>query len=87
VDDKVTRCYVLFLRHTIDSPVILDRIDVNTGVEELVYTPGALLWAADRSGLTRSRVARLPKALGAEMTARNLNTTRKLYGLMQALIS
>ena len=82
--DGAWRYYVMFLRHTIDSPKVLDEIAVNAEVEQLLYTPGALLWAADRSGLTRSRVARLGKAIGQEMTARNLNTTRKLYELLKS---
>jgi uncharacterized protein (DUF1697 family) len=83
-DDQDWRVYVMFLRHTIDSPEILGRIAVNAEVEQLLYTPGALLWSADRSGLTRSRVAKLGKAIGQEMTARNLNTTRKLYELLKS---
>jgi uncharacterized protein (DUF1697 family) len=83
-DDSVTRVYVMFLRHGVDSKDILAKIDVNPEVEQLHYTPGALLWAADRSGLTRSRVAKLPKSIGQEMTARNLNTTRKLYDLLKS---
>jgi uncharacterized protein (DUF1697 family) len=83
-DDEVTRVYVLFLRHTVDSRDALAKIEVNTEVEQLIYTPGALLWAADRSGLTRSRVAKMPKAIAQEMTARNLNTTRKLYDLLKS---
>lgn len=83
-DEKTWRYYVLFLRHTIDSPKVLNEIAVNAEVEELIYTPGALLWAADRSGLTRSRVAKLGKAVGQEMTSRNLNTTRKLYDLLKS---
>ena len=35
----------MFLRHTIDSPKVLDEIAVNAEVEQLLYTPGALLWA------------------------------------------
>jgi uncharacterized protein (DUF1697 family) len=83
-DEKRWRYYVLFLRHGIDSAKVLDEIRVNAEVEQLIYTPGALLWAADRSGLTRSHVAKLGKAIGQEMTSRNLNTTRKIYDLLKS---
>jgi uncharacterized protein (DUF1697 family) len=78
------RYYVMFLRHAIDGKRVLDELAPRVGVETLSYVPGALLWAANISGLTKSTVARkmLAKPLYQEMTVRNLNTTKKLAELM-----
>lgn len=80
------RYYVLFLRHAVDSKRILDQLEPRAGVETLTYVPGALLWAAKRSEITRSRIAKqmLAKPIYQEITARNLNTTSKLAQLIAA---
>lgn len=78
------RYYVLFLRHAVDSRRILDTLEPRSGVETLTYVPGALLWAAKRSEITKSRIAKqmLAKPIYQELTARNLNTTTKLAQLI-----
>ena len=82
-----TRYYVMFLRHAIDKRTVLDQFEPRAGVETLTYAPGALLWAATKSQIGKSTVAKkmLAKAIYQEMTVRNLNTTKKLAELMDAL--
>ena len=78
------RYSVIFLRHTIDSKKILGELPAKSEIEEVVYKPGALLWSAQVSALTRSNMVKLPsRKLYQEMTVRNLNTTKKLHELMQ----
>lgn len=78
------RYNVMFLRHTIDSEDILNEISLNEEVEELVYRPGTLLWSAQVSGITRSKMSKLSsRKMFQEMTVRNLNTTKKLRALMK----
>ncbi len=80
------RYYVLFLRDAIDDKRILGDFDPKPDVETLAYAPGALLWAAKTSALTRSSVSRKmsSKPFYKEITVRNLNTTLKLAELMAA---
>jgi len=81
--EKGRRFYVLFLRHAIDRASVVGELEVNTGVEELRYVPGALLWSARLDGLTQSKMSKvIGKPIYREMTVRNLNTTRKILELM-----
>jgi len=82
--DSDWRYNVIFLRHTIDSEEILKELEVKKDIEEVVYCPGALLWSAQVSELTRTNMLKLSsRKMYQEMTIRNLNTTRKLYELMK----
>jgi uncharacterized protein (DUF1697 family) len=82
--DRDWRYNVIFLRHTIDSEEILKELEVKKNIEEVVYRPGALLWSAQVSELTRTNMLKLSsRKMYQEMTIRNLNTTRKLYELMK----
>ena len=83
-DDGESRYNVMFLRHTIDSEGILTEVACNDEVEEISYRPGTLLWSAQVSGISRSKMAKLSsKKMFQEMTVRNLNTTKKLCALMK----
>jgi uncharacterized protein (DUF1697 family) len=80
------RYNVIFLRHTIDSEKILAELEVKKDIEEVVYCPGALLWSAQVSEMTRTNMIKLSsRKMYQDMTIRNLNTTRKLYELMKKL--
>jgi uncharacterized protein (DUF1697 family) len=84
--DSSWRFYVMFLRHTIDSEEIVSGLPVNVEMEEVVYRPGALLWSALVSDLTRSKMAKAATGkMYKDTTVRNLNTTNKLYELMKKL--
>jgi uncharacterized protein (DUF1697 family) len=75
---------VIFLRHTIDSENILEGLKPKSDIERVVYRPGALLWSARLSDLTRAAMVKLSsQKIYQDMTIRNLNTTRKLYELMK----
>ncbi|HJT29351.1 MAG TPA: DUF1697 domain-containing protein [Pyrinomonadaceae bacterium] len=84
--DRDWRYNVIFLRHTIDSEKILAELEVKQDIEEVVYCPGALLWSAQISELTRTNMLKLSsRKMYLDMTIRNQNTTRKLYELMKKL--
>lgn len=75
---------VMFLRHSIDSENILEGLKPRSDIERVVYRPGALLWSARLSDLTRVTMIKLSgQEIYQDMTIRNLNTTRKLYELMK----
>jgi len=77
---------VIFLRHTIDSRGILKGLNPKPDIEEVIYRPGTLLWAARRDALTRSSMLKLSRQpIYQDMTVRNPNTTRKLYELMKRM--
>src|SRR5512140_171592 len=82
------RYYVIFLRHGIDRAGLVDELEPTAGVEVLTYCPGVLFWQAKVSALSRSKVARLTqRKIYADITVRNLNTTKKLAALMAATAS
>ena len=86
--DPKARYNVIFLRHSIDSERVLDGIDIKPDIERIVYCPGTLLWAARINGLTRSAMLKLAsRPIYKDMTVRNLNTTKKVFELMDAMVS
>jgi uncharacterized protein (DUF1697 family) len=85
VDDKTMRTYVLLLWKEIDDSTILDRLPVREGVDELKYTPGAVIWRVDRDDVGRSRMNRIVGTpLYQKITMRSANTVRKLNQLTAA---
>ncbi len=85
-DDSRWRYNVIFLRHSIDSEKILDELQTKTGVEQVEYRPGTLLWSAQASELNQTSLPKLSsRKIFQDMTVRNLNTTRKLHALMMKL--
>ena len=82
VDDKTMRTYVLLLWKELDDRGILDRLPIKPGVDELKYTPGAVVWRVDREDVGRSQ---MNKIVGTPMykkiTVRSANTMRKLKEL------
>jgi uncharacterized protein (DUF1697 family) len=83
--DPAYRYYVMFLRHPVDSKDVLDRLDAKPDIEEIVYRPGAVLWSAEISKLSRSATAKFVSTpLYKDVTIRNLNTTLKLTALLDA---
>ena len=84
VNDQAMRCDVMFLWPAVDAPQALESIEIRPGIEDLVYTPGALIWRVDRSNVTKSRVPRIiGTPLYQQLTGRNCNTARKLLELME----
>lgn len=83
VTDATVRTDILFLWPDVDEPALLERIPRNPEVDEVRYTPGALIWRIDRVNASRSRETRLVgSALYKRMTIRNANTARKLHELL-----
>jgi uncharacterized protein (DUF1697 family) len=77
------KCNVLFLRHEINNPDILISLKVKEGIEQVIYYPGVLFWAAKTSDLTKSSLVKLSsRSIYKNLTVRNLNTTLKIYECM-----
>ena len=82
-NDGEYRCDVVLLWKEIDKRSILKELPINPGVDELAYTPGAVLWRVARKNAGKSKLNRV---IGTEiykkMSIRNLNTIRKLNALV-----
>jgi len=84
--DSRWRYNVIFLRHSIASVEILDRLNPKSDIEQVLYRPGTLLWSVRVSEVSRTTMIKLSaQKIFQEMTVRNLNTTRKLYHLMKQI--
>ena len=82
VDDKTMRTYVLLLWKELDDRKILDRLPTKPDVDELKYTPGAVIWRVDRVNVTKSQMSRLVGTpVYKKITIRSANTMRKLNEL------
>jgi uncharacterized protein (DUF1697 family) len=65
------------------APDCLDLFPLTPGLEEVVFVPGAVLCRIPRALLTKSRLTRIVGTdLYRQLTARNLNTVRKLHALL-----
>ena len=83
-NDAKQRTEVMFLWDEYAKKSTLKLITVNQDIDTLLYAGGAVIWhIADREQYTKSG---LRKFIGTEvykhMTARNVNTVRKLISLM-----
>lgn len=82
VDDKTMRTYVLLLWKELDDRNILERLPNKPGIDELRYTPGAVVWRVDRENVGKSH---MNKMVGTPMykkiSIRSANTMRKLNEL------
>lgn len=82
VDDQTMRTYVLLLWKELDDRTILDRLPSRPGVDELRYTPGAVIWRVDRENVARSHMNRIAGTpLYGNITIRSVNTMRKVNQL------
>lgn len=85
-NDKEQKTDVLFLWDEIDSPEIMSKIKINPAIEKALYIDGALVWNIGRENITRGGGIKLIKTdFYKHMTARNINTVRKLNQLLQKL--
>jgi len=82
-NDKEQKTDVLFLWDEIDSPNIIKKVVINPKIENARYIDGALVWNIGRENVTRGGGIKLIKTdFYKHMTARNINTVRKLYSLI-----
>jgi uncharacterized protein (DUF1697 family) len=87
-DDKTMRCYVMFLWDDVNRPSVLKQLVIKPKLDDVRYASGAIVWRVDRKDLTKSGMMRLMVTpLYKRMTIRNVNTTRKLVELMEALVA
>jgi uncharacterized protein (DUF1697 family) len=87
VDDKTMRTYVLLLWKELDSRQILDELPSRPGVDNLRYTPGAVIWQVARKDVAKSHMSKMVGTpVYKKMTIRSANTMRKLNDLIVAAL-
>ncbi|CAH0120444.1 DUF1697 domain-containing protein [Paenibacillus sp. CECT 9249] len=83
-DDRM-KSDVMFLWEEVDNESVLDKLLIKPDIDTVIYVAGAILWSVDRKNAAKSGMQKLPGSkLYQNMTIRNVNTTRKVYELMQA---
>ncbi len=74
---------VLFLWNDFDNKETLQYFSGSPEAETVIYVPGAILWNIDRKQYNNSSVRKFfGTKLYKNMTARNINTVRKLCELL-----
>jgi uncharacterized protein (DUF1697 family) len=86
VNDKQMRSDVLFLWDEIDDESVLHKLVIKPEIDTVKYVPGAILWSVQKKYITKSGMAKLVGSKPyKQITIRNVNTTRKIYELMQGI--
>lgn len=86
-NDAEHKSDVMFLWDDLDSPDILDALPIRPDIDTVLYAPGAVLWRVPKRVVTKSGLMKLANtALYKRMTVRNVNTTRKLWELLQNMV-
>lgn len=82
-NDAKQRTDVIFLWDEVNSPNVLKEILTNPKVDQLSYMDGAVIWHLDKAFYTKSAMHKfIGTRIYKQMTARNINTVRKLRDLM-----
>ena len=85
-DNKTMKTDVLFLWSEVDNKKVLSGIVQNKDVDTLLYIAGAVVWNINREHYTKSAMHKfIGTKVYRQMTARNINTVRKLEALMKAM--
>jgi uncharacterized protein (DUF1697 family) len=85
-NDDDMKCDVLFLWEEINKETLLAELEIKPNIDTVIYSSGAILWSVDKANVTKSGLIKVVgTALYKKITVRNVNTTRKIYGIMQGL--
>lgn len=84
-NDADQKTDVLFLWDEVDRKATIKEIVQNPDVDELSYYPGAIVWHVNRKLYNKSGMHKfIGTRVYKHMTARNINTVRKLAELLKA---
>lgn len=84
-NDKDMKSDVMFLWDEIDDESVLEELVIKPDIDTVKYFPGAILWSVDKENVTKSGMSKIiGSKIYKQVTVRNVNTTRKIYELMQA---
>lgn len=83
-NDQNMKSDVWFLWPETDDAAVLEELTIKPEIDRVKYVPGAVLWSVDKAYVTKSG---MQKVIGTKLyklvTIRNVNTVRKLTGLME----
>lgn len=86
VNDKKTKCGVMFLWEGYQEPNVLEQLKIKPGIDTVKYVGGAIVWHVDRKNVTKSGMMKIVGTeLYKKMTVRNCNTVRKVAALMNGV--
>jgi len=84
-NDAEMKTDVLFLWEAFDSDATIDMLHLNKNVDTLIYEDGALIWHILRKNYAQSAMhAFIGTRVYKNMTARNINTVRKLAHMLSS---
>jgi len=87
-NDTSMKSDIMFLWEDVDNEKVLEQLKVKAGIDTIYYVPGAVLWSVAREHVTKSGMTGIiGTAVYKKMTIRNVNTTRKIYELMEQAAS
>lgn len=85
-NDQQMKSDVLFLWQDVDEETVLDGLTIKPDIDQVIYVPGAILWAVGRDQVTKSGMVKIVgSALYQRTTIRNVNTVRKIEALLQKI--
>lgn len=83
-NDKEMKSDVLFLQDEIDNESILESLFINPVFDRIIYIPGTVLWSIEMKDLKKSNILLgKPSKVSRHITVRNVNSTRKIYSIME----
>src|SRR5690606_37135724 len=85
-NDANMKSDIWFLWLEVDSESVMEQLVIKPEIDKVIYVPGAILWSVDKEHAARSG---MQKVIGTRLyklvTIRNVNTVRKLLGLMEEM--
>jgi uncharacterized protein (DUF1697 family) len=83
-NDDNQKTDILFLTDDVDKPETVNQIIHDPSIDTLIYCNGAIGWNVLRSNYNRSCMRKfIGTSIYKNMTARNINTLRKINDLLQ----
>lgn len=84
-NDTNQRTDVIFLWNEFDKKATLKEVLINPEVDNLLYTKGAIIWNLKKEHYAKSKMRNfIGTTVYKNMTARNINTVRKLVQLTKS---
>jgi len=84
-NDKDMKSDVMFLWDEIDDETVLENLVIKPTIDTVKYVPGAILWSIEKKNANKSGMSKIiGTKIYKQITVRNVNTTRKIYELMEA---
>lgn len=85
-NNSETKTDVLFLWDEFNKKDVIELVGANPDVDQILYFEGCLVWHTDRNDYSKSGMRKfIGSKVYKNMTARNINTVRRLDELMNSL--